>query len=195
MSVIETILSRLCNKLLSPVDFTALFQALLISYFSNPDNIIEENLKQYTYRPDDSTGIIIEAAGRYNPEKGDHRPAILISREDWKVLPPGLGQGLIQGDPNKEVYVRTYSGAHNIICIGKTVAAADLLAGEVLHFLVQVLPEIRKVLPLSHLDVNGMSKPTPVGEGRTHFAVAIPVVYTFDVRWEIQITTTTLPPA
>jgi len=196
VEAVETILSRICGKPLSPVDFTALFQTLLISYFSSPENILDPNLKSLVYRPDDTTGIIIEAAGRWNPGAGDHRPAILISRGEWKVSPPSLGLGLIQGGGEPDTYLIGYTGSHNIICIGKTPAAADTLGGEILHFISQVMPKIRESLPVSRILVVGLSDAKPFDEGRTHFAVSIPIMYEFEVRWTISIssgTTTTTP--
>ncbi len=190
MEVITELLARICGRPLYPVDFTAIFQRLLIEYFSSSENILDPNLKSLVYLPGDNTNIIIEAAGRWNPNAGDHRPAILISRGEWKVSPPSLGLGLIQGSlPDK--YLREYVGTHNIMCIGKTPAAADLLAGEVLHFLVQVMPEIRQQLPVTRIEVQGLSKLQPLEEGRTHFAVTIPIVYQFEVRWSVSVTQAT----
>lgn len=194
MDSIDAILHRLCaNVPLYPTDFTAVLLTLLTNYFSSPDNILHPALKDYIYTPDDNSRIIIQASGLWNPRSGDTRPAILVSRGPWQVQPPSLGMGLIQGT-SPETYLAEYVGVHNIICIGKTPAAADLLGGEVLHFIVQILPYLRSRLPVAHITVNGLSEPKPLDEGRIHYAVTIPIQYAFDIRWSMQISTTTPTP-
>jgi len=190
---LDEIVARFCGITPTPVDFTALLRYLLTDYFSNADNIVNPNLKDVIYTEDDATtGIVIEAGGRWRLSSDDHRPAIFISRGEWRVEPYLLGMGVIQ-PADSPVYLRRYSGVHNIICIGKTLAATDLLAGEVLHFLVQVIPPLRERLPISHLNVVGLSPVQPYGEGRTHYAATIPVTYSFELRWSIGLTTSPEP--
>ena len=189
---LDEIIARFCGKALSPVDFTALFRYLLIDYFSNSSNILEPSLKDIVYTDDDTTQIIIEAAGRWKPSTGDHRPAILISRGEWKVVPYMLGMNYIQGT-EPSIYLRRYQGSHNIICVGKTSAQADILGGEVLHFFVGVIPPLRERLPISYLNVEGLSAVQPFDEGRTHFITTIPITYSFELRWTIGVTTSPEP--
>lgn len=184
MAFLDSIVSRFCGKTLTPVDFTSLFLYILRDYFSDSNNILDPNLKDFTYSDGYNTKIIIESSGVWKPQTGDHRPAVLISRGQWK--PQRLGAGYEIGSREKSAI--RWSGNHNIICVGKTSAMCDLLVGEIAYFLLMVSPKILGTLPISEFMVNSISPIQPLDEGRMHFSSVITVVYSFDIRWEINIT-------
>ena len=172
-------------KLISPVDITALFVALLTSYFSNSENIQHETLKNRTYDPDyDKTKIIIDAAGRWAPENAGTRPAILIARGEWRTIQEGAEGGRILGSV-PATYVRKYLGQHRLQCISKSPAETDLLVDEVFRFLIHIEPIILQELPFITFAVQGIGPLAAVPEGRQHWLSTILVTYSFAESWMI----------
>jgi len=90
-------------------------------------------------------------------------------------------------------------GQHNIVCIGKLPVETDLLATEVFLFLTTLEPVIVDTLPISIFQAVGVSEIKPIKEGRDHYVVEIPVKYSFEFVWHMEInesttTTTTTEP-
>jgi len=184
MDFLAELKERICAKSLGPVEMSGLLKELLVNYYSNPDNIQHPALKNRVYSEGSNTRILIEIGAFIEPALAEDRPAILISRGDWKAQPPTMEYGAVLGSSPKR-YVRQFIGTHNINCIGKTYGEAEILAEETFKFLIHAEPLVAAEIPIANYIVNGLAAPKPVAEGRVHYIVAIPIQYSFSEAWTI----------
>jgi len=179
LPILQDFYDRVCPKGVNRQDVTGLIHRLLTSYFSNPDNIRNEALKDRVYRRDETTGILIESVGHFRPELAEKRPAILIRPGEWKTVDIGLQNQMINADvyqPTTE-YILIVEGTHNIITVSKNPAETEILADEVFKFLNVLRIVIPSVTPISLFRVLGISEPKAIPEQRTHFYCVLPVRY------------------
>jgi len=171
---------------------------LLTEYFSSAENIIIPALQERLIT-DANKPLIIESGQAYLPETAGYRPAIIITRGQWAAANrTGISAGRIFELASTK-YARTIVGQHNIVCIGKLPVETDLLATEVFLFLTTLEPVIVDTLPISIFQAVGVSEIKPIKEGRDHYVVEIPVKYSFEFVWHMEInesttTTTTTEP-
>jgi len=177
--ILQDFYDRVCSKGINRQDITGLLRRLLISYFSNPDNIRNEAIKDRVFKEGEDTGILIEAVGRFRPEIAEKRPAILIRPGEWKVLDLGIQAHLIRGDvfQSGRQYALEVAGTHNIIVVSKTPSETEILADEVFKFFALLRVVLPSITPVPMFKVTGISELKAIAEQKTHFYCIIPVRY------------------
>ena len=78
-------ISYLCDNGWQPLLITGFLRDLLIRQWANPANIISPEMKQYVWKEQVNSGILIESVYRYRPDLVEKRPAIMIKRNAFKL--------------------------------------------------------------------------------------------------------------
>jgi len=189
LPVLQDFYDRISSRGINRQDITGLLVRLLTSYFSNPENIKYNEIKQRVWKPGDDTGILIESVGRFRPELAEKRPAILVRPGEWKKIIQGLQSELISTDtyqPNKR-YILVIQGSHNIIVVSKNPAETEILSDEVFKFLDLLKIVAPATTPIDFLRVLGISELKPLAEQRTHYYSVIPLTYNISQTYNVSL--------
>lgn len=104
-------------------------------YFSDPDNIENENIKSLIYTNDENTKILIGDSSALDYELVEKRPAILIQRKEmsFEKIPILAGSYVtINEKPSEtlDIVLNLVTILYIIICMGRTPGESELLAWE-----------------------------------------------------------------
>lgn len=188
--------SALCSYGMRPHVMTGLLRQLLITHFSDPNNIEEPRIRRHvetlgTWKPADqgadTGGILIESITRWLPNTADKRPAILIKRNGWKWLRQGIGDLSGQNDYTGESkYAGFWEGSHTLFCLCPSGVETEFLTTEVVKFLINFSPLIREQMDLHKFivsEVGGIGEVQEVVQG---YAVPVTVAYVAEEAWSLQ---------
>lgn len=171
---------------LSPEVITGLFKDVLERHFSDTTTLQQPSLRSFQWQNNESTGIRIESAMRFDVKNTDQFPAILIEQGELQTGPLGINSGVKMGY-NRDVYNYKCVGSHVIHCLGADRVSADL-ATEVRRFINQYTPMIRQCFKLGRLIVNGQSAPQLQKEASANariYQVSVSLSYEYIDTWEI----------
>ena len=188
--------SALCSYGMRPHVMTGLLRQLLITHFSDPDNIEEPRIRRHVqtlgaWQPAESGisagGILVESITRWLPNTADMRPAVLIKRNGWKWLRQGIGDATGQNDyTGQQSYAGFWEGSHTLFCLAPSGAETEFLTTEVVKFLVTFAPLIREQMSLHRFmisEVGGIGEVQEVVQG---YAVPVTVAYVAEEAWSLQ---------
>lgn len=191
--VINDQLIGLRNSFWKSQSLTALVVSILRQEFADANNITQSTLQNYLWKPDDTTGILIEAIGRWKPTLTQKRLALVVKRNGQKTLNLGIGGNRMQmGFPpnapgaTKDIRAVYFQGTHTVFCIGKESAETETLAAEVYRYLVGFAPKIRELMCMIKFMVTEIGELSLLEESYEHFIVPITVAYVYEDSWEIQ---------
>jgi len=191
-----TNISSLCSNGMRAHVMTGFLRQLLISHFSDPDNIDEPRIRKQienvgAWAPVDSEtnhdGIVVESITRWLPQAADNRPAVLIKRNDWSWLRQGIGD-LTQGNvyTGSSTYSAFWQGSHTLFCLSQNGAEAEFLTTEVVRFLAQFSPAIRTEMNLHKFNLESVGGVSEVEEVTKGYAVPVTVAYVSEESWTLQ---------
>ena len=179
--------SSLCSLGPRPIVVTGFLRQWFIQHFSTANNIEHPELRSLLWTAMPDTPIDIESITRWKPSTTEKRPAIVIARNDWKVLRLGIDDRMMgyRSADGVEHYAAYYSGSHTLFCLSGKPMEAEILAAEVCREMIQFGPTVRKELDLMRFLVVGVGKLFEVEEARENFAVPVTVAYSLEDRWRI----------
>lgn len=168
---------------------------LLRSHFADPQNIVNPAIKDFVYRPNETTGITIEPSLAWDPTQVEARPAVYVRRNAWK---PNDGMMSIANKyqsrgpstntiDNGDRYEIMLTGSHTLFCVGRRGAEVEELGAEVFLRMVEFAPIIRKDFNLHKFAVDEMGESAKLEESSEHFAVPIRVGYAFAHGWLLKV--------
>lgn len=188
--------SSLCSYGMRPHVVTGLLRQLLITHFSDPNNIEEPQLRQKfesdeAWKPDingqGDGGILIESITRWTPNSSNKRPAILIKRNAWQWQKLGLGDKVgFNPFEGTNSYTGLWQGSHTLYCLAAWGLETELLTMEVVKFLLHFSPWIREQMGFQRFlitEVGGVGEVQEVVQG---YAVPVTVAYVADESWALQ---------
>lgn len=186
--------SYLCDTGWQPLLITGFLRDLLIRQWSNPKNIISPDLKQYIWREDKTSGILIESAFRYRADLVEKRPAIMIKRNSFKNVQTGfsgqiIGDGFAAYENEKGAISRhatLFVGSHTLFCIHGTGASTELLSSEVMTHLTECLWPIRRHLGLRQFSVTEVGAIQELAESTENYVVPITISWCYEHVWELR---------
>lgn len=191
-----TRVSELCESGLRPHVVTGILRQLLISHFADPSNIVDTQLRNKfkesgPWKVDENglndSGILIESITRWTPNSANKRPAILIKRNSWQWARLGIGdRDGINAYEGSSSYTGWWQGSHSLYCIAAWGLETELLATEVVRFLMHFSPWIREQLDFKKFgitEVGGIGEVQEVVQG---FAVPVTVAYMAEESWTLQ---------
>lgn len=175
---------------------TGLLRQLLITHFSDAENIEEPQLRQkfkddntWKHDPngDQDSGILIESITRWTPSSSNKRPSILIKRNSWQWQKIGIGDkagvNLMEGSHS---FTGLWQGSHTLYCLAAWGLETELLAMEVVKFLLHFSPWIREQMSFKKFyiaEVGGVGEVQEVVQG---YAVPVTVAYVAEESWALQ---------
>lgn len=191
-----TNISSLCSNGMRAHVMTGFLRQLLITHFSDPDNIDEPRIRKQlenagAWSPIDGEtnhdGIVVESITRWLPQAADNRPAVLIKRNDWGWKRQGVGD-LTQGNQytGSSTYSAFWQGSHTLFCLAQNGAEAEFLTTEVIRFLVRFAPAIRSELNLHRFTLESVGAVSEVEEVTKGYAVPVTVAYVSEESWTLQ---------
>jgi len=187
-------ISDICPQGLSPLNVDRVFIRILKNHFSDPDKIIDPNLKDFVYNDNpDETNIRIVMDTTFD-RASVQTPALVVKRGRQKmqrVVIDDLGEtgDVLVGLPH---YLRFIPGSHRVLCIGSTDGSTEALAFEVFTILNCLSPNVRRALPFHDFQVSGMSELGLLDDLANNLAVAIESVYSYEYGWTLQEVAPTL---
>lgn len=181
-------LSILCHDIgLSPEMVEGVIAQLLTQHFSDPASIIYPELKQYIWKPDSAeTKIWIQPLQHWDETFDGKTPAVVYSDAGQKPQRLTIGdQYAHTGDrPGVESFVRAYTGAHRLMCIGQNDFQASQLATEVDRWFTEFAHWITKNLPFHDFQVVDRSQPMSFTALGDRIGVALTLSYSYIWAWE-----------
>ena len=182
-------LSILCNDIgLSPEMIEGIFAQLLTQHFSDPNWIIYDELKGYTWDVDPTKRKMqILPVGKWEEVAQGKMPAVVYSDlgQNFERLVVGDDYYVDQERNFTQAYARVCRGAHRLMCIGESDYSAALLATEVGRWLSEFAPLIVKELPFHDFQVQQREAPKAFGALGGRIGVALVIQYTYIWAWEL----------
>ena len=182
-------INSLCELGPRPLVATGWFRLLLAGHFQ-PGNLEDtsETIGKMLWKPDNTTGIMIESITRWVPELTEKRPAVIIKRNGWRRLRLGIGDKMFgPGDPaGQEFFANAWQGSHTLFCIAGKGAETEKLAAEVYREMNEFGPAIRATLDLLRFEVTEVGELMLLEEARQNFVVPVVVAYAFVESWQLQ---------
>jgi hypothetical protein len=141
--------------------------------------------QKMSWRPDNSTGIVIESITRWIPELTEKRPGILIQRNRWVRHSLTIGDRISGGAPNSWLQANLWEGSHTLNCIANKGAEAELLGAEVYREINEFAQKVRMALGLARLEVLEVGELAQVEEARQNWVVPVVVGYAGVENWQV----------
>jgi len=189
-------ISSLCDYGMRPHVVTGLLRQLLIGHFADPSNIEDAQLRNKFketggWRGDENglndSGILIESITRWTPNSSNKRPAILIKRNTWEWQKIGIGdRSGINAYEGTHSYTGLWQGSHSLYCIAAWGLETELLATEVVRFLLHFSPWIREQMDFKRFGITAVGGIGEVQEVVQGFAVPVTVAYVAEESWALQ---------
>lgn len=183
--IITDELKDIRNEGWRPYGLTKFFVSFLRQYFGDPDNLESEMLQSYPWTANETTGILIEPISKWAPKLTEKRLALIIKRQDQKVLRQGIDDRMMIPSGVERVYATYVQGSHTIFCLGQQSAETEILGAEVYQNLVEFGPAIREYMCLHKFVVVDIGALSLLEEGKQHFVVPINVAYVYEEAWEL----------
>lgn len=186
--------SFLCEQGWQPLLITGFFRDFLVRQWSDAQNIVAPELKQYLWKEDPDSGILIETVHRFRGDIVEKRPAIMIKRNSYRNLPMGfshqiMGGGLAAYQNEKGAishYATHFVGSHTLFCIHQTGASTEMLATEVQGQLIEFSPIVRKALELRQFNVAEVGAIQELEESTENYVIPITVSWAYQHTWELR---------
>jgi hypothetical protein len=179
-----------------PHAVTGLLRQLLIGHFADANNIEDPQLRNKfletgAWKVDENglndTGILIESITRWTPHSSNKRPAILIKRNDWEWQKLGIGDRMgsnpFEGSTS---YTGLWQGSHSLYCMAAWGLETELLATEVVRFLLHFSPWIREQMDFKRFGITAVGGIGEVQEVVQGYAVPVTVAYLAEEAWKLQ---------
>lgn len=182
-------LSALCSLGTRPTLITGYLRQWFMAHFSVAARIENPQLRSKLWNENRlQTEIEVEDVLRWKPSTTEFRPALLIARNDYKVLRFGIDDRMMGTDWDARGvahHAGFLEGSHTVFAVSNLPAEAELLGGEVYRELHQFGPTIREELDLKRFAVGMFGKAFEIEEARGNYAVPVPVGCAAEETWQI----------
>jgi hypothetical protein len=185
----------LCENGWQPLLLTGLFRDMFIRHFSTEEGIRATDLKQFIWKEDASSGIVIESVYRWRGDLVEKRPAILVKRNAYRQSRLGINDkimgvgtsGAIYPNERGAIHLHTVNwvGSHTIFCIHGTGASCEILASEVVDELTMFAPVIRQQLLLMDFQVTEVGAISELEEASENYVIPVTAGWVYNKTWEL----------
>ena len=185
----------LCENGWQPLLLTGLFRDMFIRHFSAEDSIRANDLKQFIWKEDASSGIVIESVYRWRGDLVEKRPAILVKRNAYRQSRLGINDAVMGAGTSGSLYKNergaihlhtvNWVGSHTIFCIHGTGASCEILASEVVDELTMFAPPIRQQLLLMDFQVTEVGAISELEEASENYVIPVTVGWVYNKTWEL----------
>jgi hypothetical protein len=186
----------LCENGWQPLLLTGLFRDMFIRHFSAEESIRANDLKQFVWKDDASSGILIESVYRWRGDLVEKRPAILVKRNAYRQTRLGINDNVMGMGTSGALYENergaislhtvNWVGSHTIFCIHGTGASCEILATEVVDELTMFTPAIRQYLSLMDFQVTEVGAISELEEASENYVIPVTVGWVYNKTWELK---------
>lgn len=161
---------------------------LLCKHFYDSNSILIDELKQYTWNPDEKkTKIWISKVTKFNLNNIQQRPMILIKRQTINIAEHTFNN-LSNVTPKAEyIYERFLDCIYDIICIGTEDTFVELLLQEVDTFLTSYSKIICQEFGFRRFMVKAISQIAILKEWKDSFIGIINLLTTWNQQFKIKL--------
>ena len=187
----------LCENGWQPLLLTGLFRDMFIRHFSDAASIRANDLKQFIWKEDASSGIVIESVYRWRGDLVEKRPAILVKRNAYRQTRLGINDEVIGLGTSGDLYENergaisrhtvNWVGSHTIFCIHGTGASCEILASEVVDELTMFAPAIRQYLSLMDFQVTEVGAISELEEASENYVIPVTVGWVYNKQWDLHL--------
>ena len=187
----------LCENGWQPLLLTGMFRDMLIRHFSDSKQIVAPDLKQFVWREDETSGILIESVYRWRADLVEKRPAILVKRNGYRQRRVGIqdkifGMGTSGAiSPNERGAMTRHMvhwlGSHTVFCIHGTGASCEILATEVVDQLTMNAPAIRQLFNLDEFQVTEVGAISELEESTENYVIPVTVGWVYQQVWDLHL--------
>jgi hypothetical protein len=179
--------SSLCEMSWQPILLTGMLRDHLIRHFAEPLTIESRDLRQYVWRTDERTGILIETVHKWQGDPVEKRPAVLVKRNAYRSQRIAINDLAGVNEKGEEDFSVLWIGSHTLFCIHGTGASVDILATEVQREINQYSPVIRQYLGLQKFSVTEVGAISELEEASENYVVPITVGWAYSENWRIKV--------
>jgi hypothetical protein len=159
-------------------------------YFSQPNLLVTERFKfkpNMGMEPESQNSVLIISSASRQLDRADERPAIVVRRLEWQVIPLGIGDGIAQYKPNDEntQYVVSFKGAHVIYAHSREQGEVEALVDELINCFVRLAPLLRRILKLARFRLVQVDKVSMYTTNRDYFVCPLVLQYMWSENWFI----------
>lgn len=169
--------------------FTGIILDCLRQLFSNANNILHPQIKDFFWAPEATTDplkgpyqLVIEDAFNFDLSQALLRPAILVKSGNWQETKLAIGDNGGSGN----TYHKRIAGQHTILIAAKSIAQAELLAREVHGYLSHFGPLLREWIDLVKWEVPVIQQPERLEEQTENIVISVGVAYEMLYAWDLQ---------
>ena len=179
-----------CSYGLKPFFLSGVMQQLLIQHFCDPTNLEEIKLRTsfeaMAWRPGDVTGLVIEQTTKWEPEKTEQRPALLLKRGPWRYQRLGIGD-FVGDEPIEGIqsYAGMWMGSQVVFALAGKPGEAELLAWEAKNALQRYTRPIMEYVGLHRLIPVDIGAVAAVEESKKNYAVPVTFAIAAEDAWEL----------
>lgn len=161
----------------------------MIRHFGVPGQIQFGDLRSFIWKPDDTTGILIEMIERWRGDLVEKRPAIIIKQNTTTNLRLAIGDKVVGIDERgMERFSTFWIGSHTLFCIHGSGAGAKILAAEVSRELCQFSQVLlRELSLLKRWAVMERGAVAEIEEARESFVVPVTVAWAYEESWTLNL--------
>ena len=186
----------LCENGWQPLLLTGLFRDMFIRHFATAASIRADDLKQFIWKKDATSGIVIESVYRWRGDLVEKRPAILVKRNAYRQTRLGINDTVIGAGASGDLYKNergaihlhtvNWVGSHTIFCIHGTGASCEILASEVVDEMTMFAPVIRQQLSLMDFQVTEVGAISELEEASENYVIPVTVGWVYNKTWELK---------
>lgn len=179
-----------CSYGMKPFYISGVLQQLLIQHFCDPTHLQEIKLRTAfeagAWMPTDNTGLVIEQTVKWDPEKTEKRPALLLKRGRWAfqriAIGDRLSEELLEGS---QQFAGLWMGTQVIFALAEKAGEAELLAWEAASALQRYTDPILQYTGLHRFIPVDIGEVAAVEESKKNYAVPVTFAYTAEDAWEL----------
>jgi hypothetical protein len=170
---------------------TVLFK-IVVSHFSNPDRIINPDLKSLIYTPNPTTTKLRVALNTaFDLPTSTKLPAVILKRGQQEFERIGINDSSEQRVLEPEIipFVRRVKGTHLLMSVSSVPGETENLANELVDAFTCLSPVLRSELPFADFEVAGVTELQISDELGNRSVVAVQLVYKYELGWTLRKST------
>jgi hypothetical protein len=180
----------LCSYGLRPFVLGGFLQTLLQQHFCDVANLAEMQLRTKfeaaAWNPSLDTGLVIDQLTKWDPEKTEKRPAILLKRGRWAYQRLAIGDaGEANAVTGAEHFVGMWQGSHTLFVLAGKAGEAEQLGAEVAVTLLRYGRTIQNYVGLHRFIPVEIGEVRAVEESKKNYAVPVTFAYAAEEAWEM----------
>jgi hypothetical protein len=155
-----------------------------VSNLEDPD-LRQTNTEFLWTKNVETTKIAIDSSTVWEPALTEHRPALIVKRNDWqhrRISIDNRVHGSSRADGAAE-YTNLWLGSHTVFALSGEGAECEKLAAETYRELNQFAGKMRKALNLMRLEMVSIGALAKLEEASENFAVPLNIGYAFSESW------------